>query len=119
MCMTGASLALLHGCPRPGRAPRPGDAERPEAERRASMRSLTRSGPGSRLASAALTMIASSTTISWAVAMASSATPRRRPLSRGAGTLHTDTPEQFAGAPGALAGSWTIGAADAFAPARW
>jgi hypothetical protein len=37
----------------------------------------------------------------------------------GAGTLHTDTPEQFAGAPGALAGSWTIGAADAFAPARW
>jgi hypothetical protein len=35
----------------------------------------------------------------------------------GAGTLHTDTPERFAGPPGAPAGSWTIGAADAFAPA--
>jgi hypothetical protein len=35
----------------------------------------------------------------------------------GSGTLHTDTPEQFAGAPGAPAGGWTIGAADAFAPA--
>jgi hypothetical protein len=34
----------------------------------------------------------------------------------GAGTLHTDTPEQFAGALDALAGDWTIGAADAFAP---
>jgi len=50
--------------------------------------------------------------------MASNATPRWRPLSRGPGTLHTDTPGQFAGALGALAGGWTIGAVGAFAPAR-
>jgi hypothetical protein len=61
-------------------------------------------------------MVAASTAIS-AVAMASDATPRWRPLSPGAGTLHTDTLEQFVGAPGPLAGGWTIGAADAFAPA--
>lgn len=35
----------------------------------------------------------------------------------GAGTLHTDTLEQLAGALDALAGGWTIGAADAFAAA--
>jgi hypothetical protein len=35
----------------------------------------------------------------------------------GTGTLHTDTPEQFAGALDALAGGWTTGAVDAFAPA--
>jgi hypothetical protein len=35
----------------------------------------------------------------------------------GAGSLHMDTPEQFAGALDALAGGWTIGAADAFAAA--
>jgi hypothetical protein len=33
----------------------------------------------------------------------------------GVGTLRTDTPEQFAGALGALAGGWTIGAVGAFA----
>ena len=33
----------------------------------------------------------------------------------GAGTLHTDTPEQFAGALGTLAVGWTIGAVGAFA----
>ena len=59
--------------------------------------------PKPRSASATLTMVAASTAIS-AVAMASDAPPRWRPLSPGAGTLHTYTLEQFVGAPGPLAG---------------
>ncbi len=49
--------------------------------------------------------------------MTSSARAEVAAVVPGAGPLHTDTPEQFAGALDALAGGWMIGAAGAFAPA--
>ncbi len=40
--------------------------------------------------------------------MTSSARAEVAAVVPGAGTLHTDTPEQFAGALDALAGGWTV-----------